>query len=134
MTTKETPGWLTGITRKRPGVALVLHALLVAANKRGEVTAEDAHCVPVSHPNVRGPAMKALGGCGLRKSHPSTGTTQKSHGHTLWVWTVYDQSKVDAVLRRLSACVGVLQREAVQPTLWDAVAAGTVGQTGGERT
>lgn len=90
------PPWLVRITMKRPEVLLILHALLIQLRQRGECTAEDAHNIPVTHPNTRGAAMKYLGNFGCKKNPiPIQGTTKQSHGHWLHKWIVYDSAALE---------------------------------------
>lgn len=99
--------WLTRITLKRGGeIALVLQQLLIAGKRKGHVTAEDAHNVQVSHPNVRGAAMKYLRKCGFEKSMMAvTGTTKQSHGHWMFQWVLKDSLTAEGVMQRLTGAV-----------------------------
>lgn len=97
------PDWLTGIVKKRPETILLLHALVLAGINKGRVTAEDAHHIEVSHPNVRGACMKLIGQFGFVKTDaPIRGTTPQSHGHWLRVWELQDRAKAQALIRHLS--------------------------------
>jgi len=73
------PSWLSGIVSKRPETVLLLHALVLTGIRKGEVTAEDAHHIPVSHPNCRGAAMKLLANCGFSRGTPRKGTTDENN-------------------------------------------------------
>jgi len=53
---------------------LVIHLARIAL-ARGEVTAEDAHCIPVINPNIRGAAMRTLRRMGIT-------VTKGPEGHT----------------------------------------------------
>ena len=103
--------WLTAIVNKRPETALVMHQLLLAAREKGCCTAEDAHNINVSHPNVRGAAMKLLGKCGMVKVKPVRGSTKQSHGHWLWQWGISDYNKLEDVLR----CIGRMTMQMAEP-------------------
>lgn len=113
--------WVVGMVLKRPETALVLHALLLRLREKGEVTAEDAHDIAVSHPNVRGTAMRLLRKCGAEKTVPSYGTTRRSHGHVLFKWTVKDAARVRAILARLGSLVTALGGEEEEQLLFDVV-------------
>ena len=102
---KDPQAWLTGIIKKRRETILVLHALVLAGLKKGRVSAEDAHHIPVSHPNCRGAAMKVLHHAGFEKSYPFQGKTPASHGHWMFMWTLYDVGRAQAVLNRLEGAV-----------------------------
>lgn len=95
------PSWVEGVARKRPETAIVLQTLIMAGIRRGHVTAEDAHHIPVSHPNVRGVAMKLLAKCGFAKEYPTRGTTENSHGHWMFVWKLSNHSAARSVLDRI---------------------------------
>ena len=114
-------GWVRGMIAKRPETALVLHALLLRLRERGECTAEDAHGIAVSHPNVRGTAMKLLRKCGAVKTVPTTGTTSRSHGHVLFVWKVEDYELLRGVLGKLGSLVTGIERTEDRQTLLDLV-------------
>jgi len=111
MNEKSDEGWLEGITRKRPETALVLHQLLITVRRKGSCTAEDAHNIPVTHPNVRGAAMKLLGKCGCcKRDVPIRGTTKESHGHWLHVWEVRVPQVFMGVHERLKQSVTTIAR------------------------
>jgi hypothetical protein len=103
--------WLTGIIAKRPETVLLLHAMIIAGLRKGRVSAEDAHNIPVTHPNTRGAAMKLLGKCGFKKDYPFQGTTAASHGHWMFMWTLYDAQKAKAILGRLRGTAVELGKE-----------------------
>ena len=96
------PDWLTGITRKRPEIPHVLHALVLAGLKKGHVTAESAHHIPVTHPNSRGAAMKYLREWGFVMGDVVRGTTKQSHGHWLHRWILKDRQKAEELVAALT--------------------------------
>jgi len=106
----EQPDWLDKITRKRPEVILLLHAMVLHGRKHGHVTAEDVHHIPVSHPNCRGAAMKYLGKMGFVKDQVIRGSTEQSHGHWLMRWKLDDLEcgmKFLAELQRLATRISI---------------------------
>ena len=103
--------WLTGIIAKRPETVLLLHAMLISGLRKGRVSAEDAHHIPVTSPNCRGAAMKLLGKCGFKKDYPIKGSTRPSHGHWLWQWVLYDAPRATAILGRLRGTAVALSNE-----------------------
>ena len=108
----EHDDWLTRITTKRGGeIALVLQQLLITGRKQGSVTSEDAHNIAVSHPNVRGAAMKYLRKCGFAKdATPIVGTTKQSHAHWMFRWTLTDALTAQGVMDELTRAVMKLRR------------------------
>ena len=98
--------WLQGIVQKRGAeVGLILQQLLIMGRAKGKVTAEDAHNIKVSHPNVRGAAMKLLYKCGFVKDTPIQGTTKASHGHWLWVWKLQDDMQAQSVCNDITETI-----------------------------
>lgn len=110
---RQREDWLIAITKKRGGeIALILQQLLITGRRQGHVTAEDAHNISVSHPNVRGAAMKYLRKCGFGKSMMAvTGTTKQSHGHWMFQWVLKDDLTAQGVSDRLTGAVLDLKRE-----------------------
>lgn len=93
--------WLDRISNHRPETFLLLHTMLLhLVVKGGSVTAEDFHSVPVSHPNVRGAAMKYLRRCGCRPVGITYGKTKESHAHLLQTWALVDARIAHRVLRQ----------------------------------
>lgn len=116
--TTQLPSWLRGITAKRPDVALLVHALIVAGLRQGYVTAEDGHNIPVSHANVRGAAMKYLRHAGFAMDPtPLRATTRQSHAHWIFKWVLRDTTQARAVLQALSSTVTKLQTNEPEPNL-----------------
>jgi len=113
------PSWLTGIIRKRPEVGLVLHQLLLTIRRNGVATAEDAHNIAVSVPNVRGASMKLLGRCGCAKNPvPVRGTTRKSHGHWLHQWVISDPRLFHACTDRITEATAGIASEQTDTEGW----------------
>lgn len=108
MTMKQSDGqasWLLGITSKRSEVANVLIYLVEQGIKRGVVTAETAHCIPVEQPNSRGAAAKYLRKVGFEKGAVVVGTTEKSHAHWLCEWRLVDHGAAQRFLDTIKAAV-----------------------------
>lgn len=99
---------IDAMIRKRPESGLVLQALILAGFRNGHCTAEDAHHIPVTHPNVRGSVAKKLGKFGFQKGEVVRGTTEASHGHWLCKWELVEPVKARAFLNEITArMVGV---------------------------
>lgn len=106
--------WLAPMVEKRPEVALVLHALLLHLQSHGSCTAEDAHHIPVSHPNVRGATMKLLAKCGAVKGDVvERGTTKDSHQHWLFRWRIADIRQVWSVLNSMKKLLTGIEKKPV---------------------
>ena len=103
--------WLDGIIRKRPETVLLLHALVLIGLRKGCVTAEDGHHIPVSHPNCRGAAMKLLAKSGFVKEFPTRGSTEQSHGHWLFRWRLEDVQQARQVVNRLNHAAAQINSE-----------------------
>lgn len=103
VTKRNKPDWLDQIMANRPEVLLILHALVIAGIHGETITSENAHCIPVSHPNCRGAAMKLLRNVGFAKVGFSYGTTDISHAHVLGQWRMIDQHKANVFLNRIKA-------------------------------
>ena len=97
--------WLQGMIKKRPETLLVLQALVLTGMSRGKVTAEDAHHIPVSHPNCRGAAMKYLARFGFVKDRPIKGTTKASKGHWLWEWRLDNRARAQSLINHVQRAV-----------------------------
>lgn len=68
--------------------------------QNGSVTAEDLHHIPVVNTNVRGAVMKGLRRGGLfEKVSLAFGSTQQSHGHTMFVWRLVSVQDAKRILR-----------------------------------
>ena len=90
--------WLEAMVKKRPETLLVLHALVLSGIRTGHVSAEDAHHIPVSHPNCRGAAMKYIHRFGFVKDCLMKGTTKQSKGHYLWRWVLQDRRQAERLM------------------------------------
>ena len=99
------PAWCRGVIIKRPEVVPLLDILVRKGMARGCVTAEDGHVFPVSHPNVRGCAMKLLRNCGFERAQIAYGTTRKSHGHVLFQWVLTDSRLAQEFLNSVRGVV-----------------------------
>lgn len=92
MTREPWEGWFERY-RGTELAELVLHLVRVAREK-GCVTAEDCHCIPVTNPNIRGAAIRRLKGFGIiRKESVVFGSTDQSHGHTMFKWVLADPAQ-----------------------------------------
>lgn len=81
-------------------------AALRVGLKKGSITAEDLHHVPVKNPSVRGALMKGLKRGGLfEKCAISYGSTKQSHGHSMFRWRLVDSEAALAILDR---CAGLV--------------------------
>jgi len=106
-TTPKRDPWEVWFERYRgTELAEVVVQLARAALERGQVTAEDAHCIPVTNPSIRGAAMRRLRAAGiLEKQDVAYGSTDRSHGHVMFKWTLADAIAAQSMLRRFSAAV-----------------------------
>jgi len=91
--------------RKNPESVSVVVALLLVGLRKGFVTAEDAHDVQVSHPNLRGAVMRQMSKFGFQKGELMQGTTTKSHSHLLFRWDLVDSRRARDFLNRLTSAV-----------------------------
>ena len=72
--------------------------------RKGDMTAEDVHHIPVKNPSVRGALMKQLKRMGLvQKTGLFEGSTEQSHGHTMFVWSLADAYGARQILDRCAA-------------------------------
>jgi len=106
------PAWLAGITEKRGGeIAEVLFHLINHGIMHGKVTAEDAHCIPVSHPNVRGAAMKFLRTAGFEKVSLTVGSTDQSHAHWMFVWELKNYPLAKGIVNEMARPLQLIARQ-----------------------
>ena len=103
--------WLEAVTRRRPEVAQLVHAMLVAGIRNGRTSAEDAHHIPVTTPKARGAAMRYLRSCGFVKGEEFLGRTKASKGHSLHWWHLKDYDRAKKVLDTLAADLCLVVRE-----------------------
>lgn len=107
MSTKPIADWECWFLKHRADEisVLVIESLRIILRK-GSMSAEDVHHIPVKNPSVRGELMKCLRRMGVaKKSELAEGTTKQSHGHTLFVWTLCDAQRAREILDR---CAGIL--------------------------
>lgn len=87
-------------------VELVIHLTRIAL-ERGEITAEDSHCIPVkkSH-SIRGAAICSMRGLNIIRAITVTqGTTKASHHHTMYRWQLADPLAAQSLLRAAQKAV-----------------------------
>ena len=92
--------WETWFERYRgTELAEVCIHLCRVSLERGALTAEDAHCIPIGNPAIRGAAMRRLRAFGIiRKDAVAYGTTEKSHAHVMFHWVLADSIAAQRLL------------------------------------
>ena len=82
-------------------LALLYMEALRVGLRQGSITAEDLHHIPVENPNVRGACMRGLRRNGLfEKCGFEFGSTEQSHGHTMFVWRLANPVAAKIILDR----------------------------------
>jgi len=105
----DLPSWATHMLRKRPEVALLVFAMISHGIRNGKVTAEDAHHIPVTHPNARGVSVKYLARCGFEKGQIITGSTKQSKGHYLCEWILSDYRLAKSIIDGMSGIIARIE-------------------------
>ena len=74
--------------------------------QKGSITAEDLHGISVVNPNIRGAVMRGLRRSGLfEKEAIAFGSTEASHGHTMFRWRLTDHVAAKTILYRCAGFV-----------------------------
>jgi hypothetical protein len=69
--------------------------------RKGSMTAEDVHHIPVKNPSVRGALMKQLKRMELvTKTAIVEGSTKQSHGHAMYKWRLINPQLARELINR----------------------------------
>jgi transcription initiation factor IIE alpha subunit len=90
---------------------LVIESIRILLRK-GEMTAEDIHHIPVKNPSIRGSLMKQLRRMGIAEKDAFVcGTTKQSKAHTMAVWKLKDSLRAQQILKRCASILLPLEPE-----------------------
>jgi hypothetical protein len=88
-------------------LAVLFFEALRIGLRKGQITAEDLHHIPVENPSVRGCAMRGLRRSGMfSKAGYTCGTTEQSHGHVMCEWRLDRHATARLLLQKFAADFG----------------------------